>query len=84
MAGALAAVATTAFAEPFRPGHAKTADRFPDPARAIPATPDTLRGIALVTLSATVFAGVDGLSKALADTSRSGRSSGPATPSPCR
>lgn len=33
-----------------------------------PATPDTLRGIALVTLSATVFAGVDGLSKALADT----------------
>jgi drug/metabolite transporter (DMT)-like permease len=32
-----------------------------------PATPDTLRGIALVTLSATVFAGVDALSKALAD-----------------
>ncbi len=33
-----------------------------------PATPATLRGIALVTLSATVFAVVDGLSKALADT----------------
>ena len=33
-----------------------------------PATPDTLRGIAFVTLSAIVFAAVDGLSKALADT----------------
>jgi len=33
-----------------------------------PVTPDTLRGIVLVTLSATVFAAVDALSKVLADT----------------
>lgn len=33
-----------------------------------PATPETLRGIVLVVLSASVFAGVDGISKALAET----------------
>lgn len=33
-----------------------------------PVTPDTLRGIVLVTLSATVFALVDGISKVLTDT----------------
>lgn len=38
-----------------------------------PATPETLRGIVLVILSASVFAGVDGISKVLAETQSVGQ-----------
>ena len=40
---------------------------------ATPATPETLRGIVLVVLSASVFALVDGLSKMLAETQSVGQ-----------